>query len=48
MEGSRKAAQEFMHCIYVVQQAMASVKPPTSPIKPTQPVMRSQHNGNVY
>ena len=37
MDGSRKAANEFMHCMYIVQQTIKSAQP-TSPVKPTQPV----------
>jgi hypothetical protein len=37
MDGSRKAANEFKHCMYEVQQAIKSAQP-TSPVKPTQPV----------
>jgi hypothetical protein len=39
MDGSRKAANEFMHCMYTVQDSIKSAQP-TSPVKPaeTQPV----------
>ena len=42
MEGSRKAADEFMHCMYVVQQNI-----PTSPVKPTQPTGKTTPKANV-
>ena len=43
MGGSRKAANEFKHCMYIVQQSIKAAQPtspvkPTSPIKPTSPV----------
>jgi hypothetical protein len=41
MDGSRKAANEFMHCIYMIQQSAKSAQP-TSPVKPTQPVKPKQ------
>ena len=41
MDGSRKATNEFMHCMYAIQQTIKSAHP-TSPVAPTQPVVPSQ------
>jgi hypothetical protein len=47
MDGSRKAANEFKHCMYIVQQSIKAAQPtspvkPTTPIKPTSPVKQER------